>query len=259
MYKGQPDNIAAFLKAHNSKVDWEAIVACQTAVHKKLGVAVSLRDAIRCSKLHQQLERLSEHYKRKEGQPDALKDLYSNASALALYLCYGLQLPREYFWKLDIFKDPRRKGFRDCIQDVRRFVFESHKPPSWVVRSEQLEDNLLLLTVAYAASFKDLYLHLLLLGNEGAAKTLSITLFLAAAKGQFANSNLFKALPSAQTVRIQLSSGTTAAHLRDVADTAQEFAKMQQASATQASRVPGLLPYRHLIILSMKLKTALAV
>eukprot|EP00438_Fugacium_kawagutii_P004723 Skav217803 [mRNA] locus=scaffold1782:499553:529753:- [translate_table: standard] len=236
LYEEQPDNIAAFLEAHNKDVDCEAIVACLAAV-QKLGVAVSLRDAIRCSRLHQQLLHLGDHYKKKEVPPDALKDFYSNASALALYLCYGLQLPREDFWKLDIFKAPKRKGFRNSIQDVRRFVFEMHKPPSWVVRSEQLEDNLLLLTVAYAASFKDLYLHLLLLGNEGAAKTLSITLFLAAAKGQFANSNLFKALPSAQTVRIQLSSGTTAAHLRDVADTAQEFAKMQQASATQASRV----------------------
>ena len=206
---------------------------------ERLGVATSLRDAMRCCKFHQQLMNLNTHYT-KEPQQKALKEFSTNASAVALYLCYGLQLPREDFWKLDIFQHHSRKNFREQVHKVRNYVFESHKPPSWVVQSEQLEDNLLLLTVAFAASFKDLYLHLLLLGNEGAAKTLSITLFLAAAKGQFANSDLFKALPSAQTVRIQLSSATTAAHLRDVADTAQEFAKTQQASLTHANRVPRL-------------------
>ena len=60
-------------------------------------------------------------------------------------------------------------------------------------------------SASQGGSSQRLYAHTLLLGNEGAAKTLAITTFLAAAKGPFSASPLFRALPPAQPMRLQLS------------------------------------------------------
>ena len=145
------------------------------------------------------------------------------------------QVPREDFWRLPIWaEDPFPEA---VIRRTKEQIWDQiHKPP-WVVKTEQLQDNLLLLTMALLCSDADFYMHVLLLGNEGAAKTLAITLVLASAKGHFAASTLFHALPAVQTVRVQLTSATTAAHLRDVANTAQEFARAQHNAGANGSRV----------------------